>query len=1288
MKKNRLLLFTFIVTGLFSVVYGQEDTIRSLIFTEFSASTRTEAYMELSNMGSDTLDLSRFCVAWVNGKGTQLDYTDGIWSVVDDINLGNKSRLWGTLAPGDSYLIMNALYDYAEIDTMPDEVSFRKDLYYLADLVCHDDDPWRSLLYQWGQHAQVLYYRLDSGDSILVDQVKLSLDENLQMLPIYDDVAGILEASGAHTLVRKANITQGNMDWEKSKGTTIEDSEWLPIPHEQGRKSYTTAGVHGDYSIDVSSSIVAVDNANSTITVPWGISKGDSLINRLDIGPGMAWQYLEKLNVVDSTHVIMRNGDTLRLYAAGNDLEVQDFAITVLDPELDEVNVYPLLRKVPPGLQYYDPFSMQISISEDTLWIQPYDVTVNQPGMDTITNIPYATRVDSLYKYLEKAPKATWDIVWYDDEEQADVREGDILRLTSEDLSVTKDYYLAVEEYASSDNVNLGAITWPDKDEDLDGWKGDTIPQFSSSKSAYTVMVLYGDVNVPALVAIPQDINATVNVERAVSLTGSLEDRSTVFTVTSESDTTEKAYTVIFEIEKDPANVHDYEGMPFFSEFATNQRSQMGYLEICNPGTVNMDLSEYMIVRSTHINKGDAMDALVADQSDPIKDFKDRYQAYVPGYKFHEDSANWIIEPGILSIDLAVNSVIGPGEVFVLSVAPRGREQFYTESQLEIIDKKWTGPQFMDEELTIDLINVVPYLVREANALYLFKITNDSILEGTKAIGDPNDVDLVDVIGDANANGIWPIAGTGIGNNTRGRYRTKPNIYTGAPSIAESAERFGTHPDTSDWIVEIYGTDFEVFDDLPLYIGSHNMDPVTVYLSTLTSPIYLVSDGYATEQTIQGDLSETSADDFYANISPADTSQVLSLHSSVDGSVKTGADPVAENDTLIVTSADGRTTTKYVLINLSLSSNAVLETVNTTSYLTVDADNGIISGMEYGAVLKEILDSLFVPEFAVMNVIDGAGNLIPNQLINYDSTKSDVRVGDDVYLEVIAQDQVTIIVYKMEPAVLSSDAFVISSIYNIDQDYLLISGLADATVVELFFANIEAVKGATLSLVTKLGHERLDGKVSYDDRLVVVSEDGNTTVSYYLTFLHELNADLPNMPPSLSISAASEVIAQTTITFTGEASDPNGSELTYWWDVETGNKDDVVFAAQDQLITDVTFNVAGSYVLSLTVSDGEFESTETHSINVTPNVGYEMYDVSGIAVYPNPVRHMLTIEMNAENSNASTISLFSITGSKILEKQISSRISEIDVSVYDAGLYILKIDTGEDTLVQRVEIMK
>ena len=46
--------------------------------------------------------------------------------------------------------------------------------------------------------------------------------------------------------------------------------------------------------------------------------------------------------------------------------------------------------------------------------------------------LAYATRVDTLFKYLEKAPAATWEIVWVDGHVRTDLKTGDKLKVTAE----------------------------------------------------------------------------------------------------------------------------------------------------------------------------------------------------------------------------------------------------------------------------------------------------------------------------------------------------------------------------------------------------------------------------------------------------------------------------------------------------------------------------------------------------------------------------------------------------------------------------------------------------------------------------------------------------------------------------------------------------------------------------------------------------------------------------------------------------------------------------------------
>lgn len=44
--------------------------------------------------------------------------------------------------------------------------------------------------------------------------------------PVWD-VAGVSEAAADHVLIRKFAVEEGNLDWDNSRGTNTDDSEWL-----------------------------------------------------------------------------------------------------------------------------------------------------------------------------------------------------------------------------------------------------------------------------------------------------------------------------------------------------------------------------------------------------------------------------------------------------------------------------------------------------------------------------------------------------------------------------------------------------------------------------------------------------------------------------------------------------------------------------------------------------------------------------------------------------------------------------------------------------------------------------------------------------------------------------------------------------------------------------------------------------------------------------------------------------------------------------------------------------
>ncbi|MEX2429238.1 MAG: hypothetical protein WD577_13405, partial [Bacteroidales bacterium] len=109
------------------------------------------------------------------------------------------------------------------------------------------------------------------------------------------------------------------------------------------------------------------------------------------------------------------------------------------------------------------------------------------------------------------------------------------------DISLIATYRDVNTDPEPDQNARLSAITWPEAPAFLrqsPQWNDDTIPNFSSGIFTYELKVPYGATSVPALMAIPEELNAQISVKRAKVLAGPLQDRTTTFTVTAEDDTT------------------------------------------------------------------------------------------------------------------------------------------------------------------------------------------------------------------------------------------------------------------------------------------------------------------------------------------------------------------------------------------------------------------------------------------------------------------------------------------------------------------------------------------------------------------------------------------------------------------------------------------------------------------------------------------------------------------------------------------------------------------------------
>ncbi len=1319
MKKNLTLLVLLFLMGM--PVMSQQDSVTSLIFTEYYGRSPGDAYYELTNMGDTALTLSNFWLGIVPGwaQATCFDWTGSIPKIIP-----NASN-WGRRLPGiklepGQHILVNNVYDAPggagnEVDwrrwtwnrpeflnadvyipvhwneTGMHEFWDRPDLQMFGfDSICNYD--WACDLWS-GLGATVLFYVYPGGtDSVLVDQVNLAKNpagDNLSQNP--SDVAGVTQATWDHILVRKANIRKGNTNWDQSRGVDKEDSEWMTLfSYNKGlqgqfrNRPYTTVGTHGDFHINLSSNTITIDNANNKLTVPWGILKNDSILNEFVIGPGMAWIYTENdQSFADSAFSTVQNGDEILFMACGNNYEEKNYTIQVSAPATDMALVFPKrsLR--------YDAIASE-NFNGQYWGGTPYYVTQKVPGMDSICNVPYGTRIDTLLTYLEKAPKANWKIEYVDGLERVDVKLGDKLIVTAENGTTTKEYYIAVRPLVKNENASLSAITWPDKPYYMDGWQGDTIPGFSPAATVYQVMLPYGTKSVPAFIPTPQDIKAKIVMHRASSLSGSQVERTTTFTVTSENDSLTTVYSVLFSVEKRPEDVQLYKAEPFISEMTG---SKCHYYEFVNVGDVPLDMSKYLFAWTSKANVTPADVIKNIGAATDLYNFTTRYgKGYVPGYKFSDDTLEWQANPAKLYFDAKVNPVVNPGDVFVLGNPIQTKWVSATANANSDVITNYGSVWLAQLGVNLNtwgLTNLVDNLQMGMHwtALYLFRIENDSILEGTKAVNaDPNDYTLIDMVGDPGIS-RWQDMWIGEHQRTDWSYvlsmRRKPNIYQGITEADSTTNR-------NDW-VSTAKSDAGFTGDVYQWVGSHTFDPVTAHKSTVSSLLYLVSVGYSGVQSIQGDLNATTLATFYSNISKADEGQTLSVINGTNGSIKGLTDNMADKDTLMVVSANGKNTTKYLISNLPLDDNAVI-TAKDNSGITIEIDgaNGLIKGVDYGSVLKLAMGNLVIPTLANASIIDQNGDLVPFKRLNYDTIMVDTKIGNSVYIEVIAQNGINKITYRFDPAAVSSDAFVISTLYGVDQDNSIISDIALGTSAELFWKNIEVVKGATATLVDKAGFERKEGNMNYDDKLVVVSEDQSVTNVYYLNFLGENNPD-GNIAPSVSVTATDVTITGVLdLVVTATAGDdglPFGSVLTSAWKVIEGNAAGVSFEDAAALSTKVTFTGTGKYKLQITVTDGEKIATATINVTVLPAVGIASNKFSP-RIYPNPVSDVLTIEMDNFVGRATKITISDITGKTIYVNKDSNTSTVIDVRKFEPGIYFVTVSSGQEIVTNKISVVR
>ena len=1087
----------------------------SLIFSEVMFKPQGGnfwGFVELFNASSDTIDLSNYFIQTNNASA--ITATNNIYNRW-------KLPLDGLLAPGKTYLIVSSQVNSA-IDgwgkpLFPDGY-FNIYAAKLADRMVGNSD---QALDQPGSRlhssvrAQLFYKRKVVGDSVMVD--KFGWDQNGDYLVggIYTEfIAGRItngDPATALGYIRKTKIRHGNTIWDNSRSDDLRTSEWLPYENSTFNRTawpYTTLGKHEPISdVGLQSTIASIDKESGTITLPYGVRR-DSVFRTFTYNPNVTWEF--KFGT-DTAKYFMQTGDTLIFYAYGDSIVTEKYGIIVSSKPQNFEKVSPLVYKNAGGN-----------------FVSKYSVSEGYP-IDTIGNVPFNERIDTLEKYLVFEEGSTYKFLLKNNENRVDLTDGDMVEVTAADGTSKKTYKISVLPFLPNHNALLNNVIMPG----FELWEdpvtfmySDTMKIFKSNGLFYTVTLPPGTKASPPILGIPQSDRAKVEVIRAKNLQGSEQERTASIKVTAEDDTTIVEYKILFTVDR-PAPPLVAE--PFFTDFSGNWGNRTWWVwQIFNPNDVTLDLGNYMIVflsaRSmTQIRANLAIDTITRDN-------------FRPGYNVVNKGQG---RPGF-EIDYSQKigrERLGPKEVYSMSIAEQSFPN--TMGNADALEKIDFNGKLINRSVLRAGFGRGRINAQAGQSLAMYKILSDSVKDGLKAPWDlDNDFELVEILNGFSEYGTpWVMYDKIDGKDSVLRFSQypeffclyrKPSVYTGNPVPTAS---FGSGTDSevvkeSEWVVYGMNPDLTANNNLSRAVRDARFENHTmvtaVNIPYIISSFYLVEDGYEGVKAIEGVTAGSTVNDFMANINKPDPNMLVVV-TDASGNPKTGTEIMTTGDKVKSTSADGNTSVDYVVSVGALSNNALLTSTKYTVAKT--GETGKVSGIVFGTSVEDLLADITVPDGAILSVTNGGDVIIPLQTATQDTTISwmervPTTANAGIYLEVLAQNGIDKCLYSLEFT--ASDLTLLSDVYVVNQTDKIID-MITWTSVQTFKSNVYVNNEGSVKIIDKAGNERTKGTIMFDDKVIVTSKDGNTVISYWMKFRNEEGG--PIGPESIRKNFASVDVA-------------------------------------------------------------------------------------------------------------------------------------------------------------------
>jgi len=204
---------------------------------------------------------------------------------------------------------------------------------------------------------------------------------------------------------------------------------------------------------------------------------------------------------------------------------------------------------------------------------------------------------------------------------------------------------------------------------------------------------------------------------------------------------------------------------------------------------------------------------------------------------------------------------------------------------------------------------------------------------------------------------------------------------------------------------------------------------------------------------------------------------------------------------------------------------------------------------------------------------------------------------------------------------------------------------------------------------------------SVDDNIAVRVESNDT----------DLNGD------GNEVTATSDHSGDYTLTYNADHStmlvDSLGAPTGYtWWGAKSATGVDMAFF--DSLSFTITVNTddqVGEFFLQYTVGDMDYEGripmhykSEPIAINITQASSVnDLLNKEALSVYPNPSYGQLNIDLDKYNGKELNMRMFAMNGQQVMSRTITSANTMLDVVDLKAGMYVIRLESGEEAITQK-----